>query len=218
MSFMGFAPVDDPQVVIYCVIDRPNVADQPHSTLAQDVVRDILTEALPYLHIYRTEELTEEEIAELTEKNLLPEATEDEEALSETEEDIAAANLPIDPETGLPVDPTTGEILEVGSEEEDEGPSSDLDGLIGIVNDPEKARDEGDANSQAAGFGNYSESATEDYDHSQQESTGSGSGIGAGALIGGDGIDIEYSPGDSADSPSGGGSGQTSDFGAGVGL
>ena len=29
VSFIGFAPVDDPQVLIYVVIDEPNVEDQP---------------------------------------------------------------------------------------------------------------------------------------------------------------------------------------------
>ena len=57
-SFIGFAQVDDPQIVIYCVIDRPNVKDQAHATYATGIVKNILTEVLPYLHIAKTEEMT----------------------------------------------------------------------------------------------------------------------------------------------------------------
>ena len=32
VSFIGFAPVDDPQLMIYCFVDEPNSQDQPHST------------------------------------------------------------------------------------------------------------------------------------------------------------------------------------------
>ena len=58
VSFIGFAPADDPQIAIYCVINEPNVADQAHATYATGIVKKILTEVLPYLHITRTEEMT----------------------------------------------------------------------------------------------------------------------------------------------------------------
>ena len=58
VSFIGFAPVEDPQLVIYCVVDEPNVAEQFHSTYAQNIVREILEEVLPYMNIYRDEDTT----------------------------------------------------------------------------------------------------------------------------------------------------------------
>ena len=58
VSFIGFAPVDDPQLMIYCVVDEPNVEEQYHSTYAQNIAREILEEVLPYLNIYRDEEAT----------------------------------------------------------------------------------------------------------------------------------------------------------------
>lgn len=58
VSFIGFAPADDPQVVVYVVVDRPNVESQPHSTYASEIVKGILTEVLPYLHVDKTEEMT----------------------------------------------------------------------------------------------------------------------------------------------------------------
>lgn len=58
VSFLGFVPYDDPQLVIYCVVDEPNVEDQAHSSYAQNIAREILEEVLPYMNIYPDEELT----------------------------------------------------------------------------------------------------------------------------------------------------------------
>jgi stage V sporulation protein D (sporulation-specific penicillin-binding protein) len=58
VSFIGCVPANNPQVVIYCIVDEPNVEEQAHSTYAQHIVREILEEALPYLGIYPDEEKT----------------------------------------------------------------------------------------------------------------------------------------------------------------
>lgn len=55
VSFIGYLPADEPQLVIYAVVDEPNAKDQAHSTYAQNLVREILEEALPYLNIYQDE-------------------------------------------------------------------------------------------------------------------------------------------------------------------
>ena len=81
VSFIGFAPADDPQIVIYCVIDRPNVADQPHATYATGIVKNVLTEVLPYMHIAMTEEMTiaeQEEIDNLLQNTVVTETANDE--------------------------------------------------------------------------------------------------------------------------------------------
>ena len=70
VSFIGFAPADNPQVAFYTVIDEPNVPSQASARYATVLTRDILTELLPYLHIFMTEELTEDEKAELSEKEI----------------------------------------------------------------------------------------------------------------------------------------------------
>lgn len=68
ISFMGYVPAEDPQVLCYVVIDRPNVPNQAESTrLATVLNKDIMTEVLPYLNIFPTEPLTEKEQAELAE-------------------------------------------------------------------------------------------------------------------------------------------------------
>ncbi len=58
VSFIGYAPQENPELVIYCVIDEPNAADQAHSTYAQNIVREILKELYPYMGIQQDEELT----------------------------------------------------------------------------------------------------------------------------------------------------------------
>lgn len=55
---MVVVPYDNPQLVIYCVVNQPNAADQAHSYYAQNIVREILEEVLPYMNIYPDEELT----------------------------------------------------------------------------------------------------------------------------------------------------------------
>lgn len=65
VSFMGYAPADDPEIAIYVVVDRPNVPYQDDAKHATRIVRKVLTEVLPYLNIFMTEELSDEEREEL---------------------------------------------------------------------------------------------------------------------------------------------------------
>ena len=70
VSFMGYAPADDPEIAIYVVVDRPNAENQDDAKFATRIVRSILTEVLPYLDIFMTEELSEEEQQELEEAQI----------------------------------------------------------------------------------------------------------------------------------------------------
>ena len=70
VSFMGYAPADNPQIAVYVVVDRPNVGSQDDAKHATRIVRSVLTEVLPYLNIFMTEELSEKEIEELEALNL----------------------------------------------------------------------------------------------------------------------------------------------------
>lgn len=51
VGFIGFAPVNDPQVCIYVVVDEPNAERQDDSSYAQYIAQGILYELLPYLNI-----------------------------------------------------------------------------------------------------------------------------------------------------------------------
>ena len=68
VSFIGAAPMDDPEVVVYAIVDEPQVADQAHSTYAQEVARNVMKEIFPYLGIYPDKQLLKKAKAE-EEKN-----------------------------------------------------------------------------------------------------------------------------------------------------
>ena len=62
LSFIGFAPVEDPEVVIYCVVDEPDVPQQDMSGAGTTLFHMISSELFPYLNIYRTNDLDPSEI------------------------------------------------------------------------------------------------------------------------------------------------------------
>lgn len=51
LSFIGYAPQENPQVVIYVVIDEPNVEDQDTSSYVLNLSKEIMSQAFPYLNI-----------------------------------------------------------------------------------------------------------------------------------------------------------------------
>ncbi len=112
VSFMGYAPADDPQVVIYVVVDRPNVALQDNARYATVIVRNILTEVLPYMNIFMTEELSDKEREELEELQIQIRMPQDAEGEGELDEE----GNPIPAGEG-----EEGDSGEGGSEDEKEG-------------------------------------------------------------------------------------------------
>lgn len=136
VSFMGYAPANDPDIAIYVVVDRCNVQYQDDAKFATRIVRAVLTEALPYLNYPMTEELSEKEqaeLAELREKMVTTataeeaeaetvaegeEQTEEEESQPEEETTEAAEqstiweSFDVDPATGYYIDPNTGDLID----------------------------------------------------------------------------------------------------------
>lgn len=51
VSFIGYAPQENPQVLIYVAIDEPNSAGQANSTYATTLAADIMKEIFPYLGV-----------------------------------------------------------------------------------------------------------------------------------------------------------------------
>ncbi|MCD8083209.1 MAG: penicillin-binding protein 2 [Clostridiales bacterium] len=90
VSFCGFAPADDPEVLVYVVIDEPAVDDQAHSTFASGVFSEIMSDILPYLNVFpetETEEGTEVVSGKLPESEGLTDNSmteEEEETVEET--------------------------------------------------------------------------------------------------------------------------------------
>ena len=60
VSFIGFAPVDDPQVVVYVVVDEPHVADQSHCSQSSYIAKNIFSQILPYMNIERMDSVAAE--------------------------------------------------------------------------------------------------------------------------------------------------------------
>ncbi|MCI5481665.1 MAG: penicillin-binding protein 2 [Lachnospiraceae bacterium] len=137
ISFIGAAPIDDPQVVVYVVIDEPNVEDQAHSTYAQEVFASIMKDILPYMNIYPTESVTQEQPAEGQEEEAAKEEAagesdeSDQQKVVVTETGRVIDGLNIDPEYAAEhnLDPNTGEPLD--------GRSVLPDGYSGVADNDE---------------------------------------------------------------------------------
>ena len=102
VSFIGFAPAENPEVVLYVVVDEPNAEKQSSSSFAMEIWKNIMEEALPYLNIYPTEEIPEDMVDEV--EAAQEEAAEETPAEEEEEET---------PEDGTLVDPQTGETVQM---------------------------------------------------------------------------------------------------------
>ena len=56
LSYLGYAPQNNPEIVIYVVVDEPNVENQDDSSLVKKLAKSIMEEAFPYLGITTIEE------------------------------------------------------------------------------------------------------------------------------------------------------------------
>ena len=72
LSFIGFAPVENPQVVVYVTVDEPNVADQASSGLGTIIAQSILQELLPYMNIYQSDSENKSEGADVGDQVATP--------------------------------------------------------------------------------------------------------------------------------------------------
>lgn len=151
VSFIGHAPAEDPQIAIYVVVDRANDVKQDNAKFSTAIVRNILTEVLPYLNIFMTEELSAEEEAELAALQLentrkytqTPEGDdlnnadgddnpEDGQKPGDNPEGQPAwMSYEKDPETGYLIDPDTKELLDPETGDPINGFYSPLDDGIG---------------------------------------------------------------------------------------
>ncbi len=139
VSFIGCAPADDPQIVIYVVVDEPNAEGQgqAHATFATGIVKNILSEVLPYMHIGMTEEMTIAEQAEvdamLANSIQTPSTTTEDGAASgddtatgdnatagddtaqsqDGQDNAGSSTYVVDPDTGELIDPATGQPAEM---------------------------------------------------------------------------------------------------------
>lgn len=102
VSFIGFAPLDDPQVVVYVVVDEPNTEYQADSLYAQYIYKGVMTEILPYLNIFQDEEVTDKANAKMTYlENLINQKAESNRQSDSTDDTTTAAPPEDDSETKL---------------------------------------------------------------------------------------------------------------------
>lgn len=122
VSFAGFAPAHDPQIVIYVILDTPHLIreEQAHSRFASEIASKIMAEVLPYMNVFPQTETgseTDENLAGREEgitNNETGVSTEGEE--SEAGESGAAgesdAALPVESEVSY-----TDEFIDSGGED-----------------------------------------------------------------------------------------------------
>jgi stage V sporulation protein D (sporulation-specific penicillin-binding protein) len=58
ISFIGYAPQENPEVMIYVIIDEPNVESQDTSSLVTALAADIMKDIFPYLGITKSSKAT----------------------------------------------------------------------------------------------------------------------------------------------------------------
>ena len=102
VSFIGYAPYDEPQVVCYVIVDEPNAAYQPTSSFAQEIWKEVMQKSLPYLNIYETEDPPADMIDEYNATHA--QKAEETEAAEGENSDTASKD-----EEGPIIDPQTGE-------------------------------------------------------------------------------------------------------------
>lgn len=60
LSFIGFAPVENPQIVVYVTVDEPDVEDQSTAGSGSILAHDVFERLLPYMNVYQTEDAVSE--------------------------------------------------------------------------------------------------------------------------------------------------------------
>ncbi len=101
VSFISFAPVDDPQIVVYVVIDEPNLPKQSDASQATVMTNKLYTELLPYMGIFPSAE--PEDTAEPSTEAGEPAGGTEPETGTEPESTAEGETAGAEPETAAPV-------------------------------------------------------------------------------------------------------------------
>lgn len=132
LSFIGFAPIDAPQVVIYVVVDEPDIELQSTSSGATLLFSAIASELFPYMNIYKTNDNYDLDISDAIDQPVTPIYTgdtpnddvaggDDNPYVSGTDDDTPEdgdAPEAGEPEDELPEDNLSGETTEASTEAE----------------------------------------------------------------------------------------------------
>ncbi|MEG2732801.1 MAG: penicillin-binding protein 2 [Clostridium sp.] len=117
VSFIGFAPAHDPEVLIYVILDTPHLPgeEQAHSRFASEIFSKIMGEVLPYMNVFpQTEANTaaDEQLANQEEGITNNETAASGEATTEPETDANGETIPVPTEVSY-----TDEFIDSGGED-----------------------------------------------------------------------------------------------------
>ncbi len=56
LSFIGCSPIENPQIVVYVVVDEPNVEQQDASGAGAMLFHEVMVDLLPYMNVYQSNE------------------------------------------------------------------------------------------------------------------------------------------------------------------
>jgi stage V sporulation protein D (sporulation-specific penicillin-binding protein) len=121
LSFLGFAPYDNPQVVCYVIVDTPDVDDKASSAYASKLFSAVMTEVLPYMNIFPTSEVNVSE--EGTTETVTAETGTTEEGTTETptiQTETEQTNGNSEEETTVSVSPSDDENYSEGGAFDDD--------------------------------------------------------------------------------------------------
>ena len=122
VSYIGFWPAENPQILCYVVVDEPNVNNQANNGFAQIICREIMTEVLPYKGIFPDEQPTGLAMVDIP--GLLKISGETEGASEDAQFTTDAV-----PDTNVPEPEGTQEVITGGDYEEAEGYTNEEAGI-----------------------------------------------------------------------------------------
>ena len=150
LSFCGFAPADDPQVLVYVTIDEPHVEDQAHSSYAAGVFANIMQDILPYMNVFSSVDVqnVDESLASqlpgaegITDNNGTPAETAPEETkVYDTDEYVDSADGGNGIPDNMPEGAETSEteiVIEPGSEAIDVDSLPDVSAQVSVSTEAE---------------------------------------------------------------------------------
>lgn len=94
VSFISFAPVDDPQIVVYVVIDEPNIENQASAAETTIMSNKLYADLLPYMGIFPDKEPEETEPESAEPGNITEPESPDNPTETETQEGETPADTP----------------------------------------------------------------------------------------------------------------------------
>ena len=133
LSFIGFTPVENPQIMLYVVVDEPNLEDQEGSGAGAKLFNQVMSDLLPYLNVYATNsedvayDGTEEPLTSTIDEDAAAEDTsvDDTEAADETDDSYTDDTSDGDVTDDSYVDDSSGDDSSYTDDSSDDGGYTD---------------------------------------------------------------------------------------------